>query len=918
MIMRPSPSPLTSPSALEKLGPWSQRSVRVGMLLLLGAIIGSMPSSALAQTAPQLDRYVDPAREKLSYAQWMTRGFHAKSMEDWLTARQAFEAATTEQPEELGAWSELSYTLLAIAEVSQEEQHYQAALHALAVSLTRGADPAMAWMQYGYITVKYAENTKRYLQLDRARMAFEAALEAGAEPSKTHLELGFVAANQGRMTDAAGLFRRALHEAEATLFSADAEPEQKANARAVIIAASTELDTTNSSTSHDDPAQPDWFLLGLELKSRGELDNARDSFEAALDAGADSETVHAELGYIALEQERVNQALEHFRLAGSSGMARRDESDEIMDGLWAQQGHEGEPPSETRFEYGEWVEARSGAQWLELAWERKSEGNITGAITAFEAARLLGADAQLIMLELGYLEVQRQQHERARTHFLDVITWAEETTKKRPDDFASLQLAWERAGQARSELRALGLESYSDGEGEPVLEDVMARNAADWVQIGWKQFDKDNYELARRAFNAALQWGADPELIALELGYLEQAQGNQEAALNQFERAAEIAQAHHPGQARSISELRETTVSSSAWASPRQGVWVEPPVPETPGDWLQLAWARKAADDYEGAEEAFLAALAAGGDKASIALEMGYLAHERGDYTESEDWFRQARKASSEGIRTARGELQALEPKFWGEAYGQLFAWRRFFPCKRTNVLPFVQVREFWHPIEGVDFDPYVYVNASRDFASRGEGPLGYPVIYADNTLGIGVGALYRTWERQAGAFVQMGTAINLMADDRNRVWFDARIGAFVDLEEETGCWPDPDSEPGPTMPMSFCWEAYGEAVYLSRFDHNIVSQARGRVGSSAMVTGKVAWQPLLESRVHKDLLNDYWNNLIEVGAVHRWRFLGDFRLDVMAGLHFGTYFGLYRNDPPPTPLRYAELRLLLESGFNF
>jgi transposase len=888
------------------------------LLLGMGIALGLACPPAIAQDGPEPARYVDPAQDKLSYAQWMNRGYDAKEIQDLITARQAFEAATIAEPDELDPWLELSYTLVAMSEVSRDEAHYQAALHALAVSLTRGADPAAIWMQYGYTTVQYAENTKRYLQLGKARLAFDAALDAGADPARAHLELGFVAANQGRMTDAAGLFRRALHEAEATVLSEASGPEEKSAARSVIIAASSELDASISARPAGNESQPDWFQLGLEFKARGELDDARDSFTAALEAGAEPETVHAELGYIALQQGRTEEALEHFRLAGISGTARRERSDQIMDELWADQGNQGTPPSETRFEYGEWVEERSGAQWLELAWERKQSGNITGAITAFEAARLLGADAQLIMLELGYLEAQRQLPERAQEHFLNVIAWAEEITKQRPDDFTSLQLAWDRAGQARAELRALGLEPYGDSADEPVLEDVMARNASDWVQIGWKQREKGNYELSRRAFLAALEWGADPELIALELGYLEQAQGDEEAAIEHFERAAEIATTIHPGQSRSIAELRETTISSSAWASPRQGVWYEPPTPESPGDWLQLAWNRKANDDLEGAEEAFLAALEAGGDEASIAMELGYLAHARGNYAESEAWFRQARQASSEGIRQARGELQALEPTFWGEAYAQVFAWHRFHPCKRSNLLPFVQVREFWHPIEGVDFDPYVYVNASRDFASRGEGPLGFPVIYADNTLGLGVGALYRTWERQAGAFAQMGTAINLMDDDRQRVWFDMRIGAYVDLEDEEGCWPDPMLDGGVATPMSFCWEAYGEAVYLSRFDHNVVTQARGRAGASAMVTGRVAWQPLLEGRVHKDLRNDYWNNLAELGAVHRWRLLADFRLDVMAGLHFGTYFGLYRDDPPPSPLSYAELRLLLESGFNF
>ncbi len=886
-------------------------------LALFGLGIGF--GSGQARAADDTTLAVDSGQEDLTLDQWLNRGFAAQERGDSWSARQAFEAATKVDPDSLTAWMSLSYTLLAIAESSSQEADYRAALHALAVSLTRGADPAPTWLQYGYTTVQYAKTQKRYLQLLYAERAFQAALDAGAEPARANLELGFVAASQGRTTHAARHFRRALQEAEATLRLGEADEEALKDARKVLAAAAHELDAARSDAPEQTEGEPDWFELGLAFKNRGKLADARASFEKALEAGAEPETVHAELGYIAMAQGYPDLALEHFRMAGIAGLDVRERSDVIMDELWAQQGNEGSPPSETRFEYGDWVEARSGAQWLELAWERKASGDVNGAIAAFEAARLLGADAQLILLELGYLEAYRQRPEIARQHFLDVIAIAEQTTREHPSDFETLRIVWERAGQARAELRALGLEAAGDELGEPVLEEVMARNAADWVQIGWKQREKGNYELARRAFVAAEQWGADSELIALELGYLEQELGNDQAALLHFARAGELATQHDPTAARSIAELRETTTDSSAWASPRHGVWVEPPTPESARDWLQLAWTRKADGDLDGAEEALLAALEAGGDEASIALELGYLYHSQERYEESEAWFKRARQASSEGIRQARTELQALQPRFWFEAYAQAFGWWRFYPCNRKNFLPFAQLRAFWHPVQHIDLDPYLYVNASRDFASRGEGPLGFPVVYADNTLGAGVGVLYRYWERQAGVFAQMGTAVNLLNDGRQRVWFDMRVGGYVDLQDKEGCWPEPMIE-GERYgaPMSFCWEAYGEVVYLSRFDHNVVAQARGRAGASAIVTGRVAWQPMLESRLHKDLINEYWNNLAEVGAIHRWRLLDPFRLDLMVGLHYGSYFGLYRVDPPPSTLGYAELRFLLETGFNF
>jgi len=884
---------------------WAVLAALLGLALLAS---GGSP----AQGAPPVAA-VDPARDVLTLEQWMDRGFAARERGDTWSARQAFEAAVQVDTDDPRAWLELAYTLIGIAGESHEEDDFRAAQRALAVALVRGADPAATWMQFGYLTVQFAETTQHYLQLECARRAFEVALVAGAEPAGVHLELGHVSAAQGRVTEALSHFHRAARAAEATLRQADAPPERIAAARAVLSAATQEIDASRGRPSEVGEHQPDWFEVGLESMRHGDMDGARAAFEAALAAGADPETVHAELGYVAMMQERPEDALAEFRQAD---LARRESLGRALDRPPEPASEaEAEPPS--AFDYGEWVEAKSGAEWLVMAWQRKANGDIPGAIAAFEAARLLGADPQLILLELGYLEVARQRPEAARRHFQAVIDYAEQQSMANPDDDAGMRSIWDRAGQARAELRALGQEVRSGRAPEPVIEEVMARNAADWLQIGSRQREKGNQELAARAFAAARQWGADPSLVELELGYLAQEQGRTEEALVHFAQASNLALARDSTAPASLDELRAH--GASRWAEARRGGWDQESAPQAPRDWLQLAWTRRAAGDFAGAEEALQQALQAGGDEASIAMELGYVAHAQGHYEESAAWFKRARQASGQAIRQARSELDALHPTFRGEAYGQLFGWHRFYPYKLSDLLPYVQVRGYWHPIAAVDFDPFVYANASRDLASRGQGELGYPVIYADNTVGLGAGARYRFWERRAGAFAQVGTAINLLDDGRQRAWFDLRLGAWLDLEASDGCWPAPLTDgTGARAPMTLCWETWGEAVYVSRFDHNLLGQVRGRVGASAMVTGPVAWQPLLESRVHKDVLNEYWNNLAEVGAVHRWRLLTPLRLDLLAGLHFGTYFGLYREDPPPTPLRYAEVRLLLESGFDF
>ena len=56
----------------------------------------------------------------------------------------------------------------------------------------------------------------------------------------------------------------------------------------------------------------------------------------------------------------------------------------------------------------------------------------------------------------------------------------------------------------------------------------------------------------------------------------------------------------------------------------------------------------------------------------------------------------------------------------------------------------------------------------------------------------------------------------------------------------------------------------YAEAVWVSRFENNVLTMGRGRIAFTALVTGPIAWQPIAEVRVLKDINNDYWNNLAD------------------------------------------------------
>ena len=340
--------------------------------------------------------------------------------------------------------------------------------------------------------------------------------------------------------------------------------------------------------------------------------------------------------------------------------------------------------------------------------------------------------------------------------------------------------------------------------------------------------------------------------------------------------------------------------------------------PRSGKDWLQLGYDRKAEGDLDGAREAFVTAREWGEDPQVVHLELGFLALQLGDDDLAKEHFREAHHIARVRARLARGQLMALPRLFWGELYADVFAWARFAPERGSDLVPTARVRGYIHPIRGVDLDFYVFVQVSRDTASGALSAQGYPLIYADNTFMTGGGVQFRFWQRRIGLFLQVGPAVNLLDDGRDRVWLDLRGGAFAALETSR-CRPeliDGGRGVGPTLVP--CAEAYGEVVYVSRFSHNVIGQLRGRVGLTYLLTGPVAWQPEIEGRMLKDLDNDYYNNLADVGFGHRWRLLQPFSLDLMLGVHLGSYFGLENLDPAPDPLTYAEFRLQAATGFVF
>jgi len=390
------------------------------------------------------------------------------------------------------------------------------------------------------------------------------------------------------------------------------------------------------------------------------------------------------------------------------------------------------------------------------------------------------------------------------------------------------------------------------------------------MELCWARKAEGDLYGARAALEEALKAGADPQLLALELGYLDLLAGDSESARAHFALAAEGSDPDLAAQADAErAQIQDDNVEST---------FAEP------------------------TEESFGPQYAA--------LKAGYAAQAAEDPAAARKHFLEAKDGADEAFaREARAALRYLPKPAWADVYFQGYGWVRATEPSSADFVPTLRLRGFVHPIAKVDLDPYIFVQVSRDVASRSEGPQGYPLIYADNHLMFGGGLQFRFWKKRVGLFVQAAPAFNLVrGTDDPLVELDVRVGAFFALQVPN-CHPEPHKA-GVRKERALCADLYSEAVYVSRFDHNLLAILRGRLSLTYLVTGPVAWEPYVEARALKDIRNDYWNNLADAGIGHRWRLLAPFALDLMVGLHGGGYFGLENADPAPESLSYAEFRV--------
>lgn len=325
---------------------------------------------------------------------------------------------------------------------------------------------------------------------------------------------------------------------------------------------------------------------------------------------------------------------------------------------------------------------------------------------------------------------------------------------------------------------------------------------------------------------------------------------------------------------------------------------------------LEAAYQAKAEGDVEAARRAFERALELGADPQRVHLELGYLAAGERRLEDARRHFEQAANGpDATASADARAQLRFLPNHFWMDGYLEGWAWYRLTGADSANLVPTLRLRGLWRPLLDHDFNFYLYGQVTRDVASRGAGPRSLPVIYADNHALVGGGAMYRFLDGHMAVFGQLGPAFNLRDDGGDIVKLDARVGVMAGIESHECRLPRFN---GVRAFIGGCLEGYGEIIYVSRFDHDIVGVLRGRAGLNLLQFEFLLFQPLFELRALGGKNGDYYNNLVELGFGSRIRLLEPFVMDLYTSVHGGLYYGVENVDPLPDPPAFLELRALL------
>jgi tetratricopeptide (TPR) repeat protein len=270
-------------------------------------------------------------------------------------------------------------------------------------------------------------------------------------------------------------------------------------ARALLAQRTLSLDALRRAVALEPDSAPGHYALCMALARFGEIEAARSSCEAAVEADAGLVDAHITLGTLLASQEKLVEADEHFTraLAADTEPATRAHASLLRGRLRRQRGLTAEAIRD--FEEAVRLRSDSAPAHLELARARIDVSEDAGAIAALRRAVELDPDSFDAQHLLGSQYLRGGDAERAVAHLRRALGL-------RPEDrdvvygLGRALRATGATGEATELLRGLSRQSR-----DRAIRDADVREAGRLNNEGIELEGKGDYEAALARYRAAVE-----------------------------------------------------------------------------------------------------------------------------------------------------------------------------------------------------------------------------------------------------------------------------------------------------------------------------------------------------------------------------------------------------------------------------
>jgi Tfp pilus assembly protein PilF len=424
------------------------------------------------------------------------------------------------------------------------------------------------------------------------------------------------------------------------------------------------------------------------------------------------------------------------------------------------------------------------------------------------------------------------------------------------------------------------------------------------------QLDPENVELRRELAYLFLEMGNQPEaeaafaetvrlapddlLSQAQLGFLELARGDREAAMPRLERVMGSGEEELADRVRTALRLPQTMKQRTD--TPRAQVSGE--AKTLAGKSLEKGYLKDALKYLTIAHE---------NDPVDfeVMLKLGWANNMLHDDREAVHWFRLASKSPDAKVASeAAGAYRNLAPEF--ARFRTTLWFLPFYSSRWNDLFAYGQLKTEYKP-RALPLRPYLSLRFIGD--ARGEAyssVMAGPQYLSESSVIAGAGIATTVWKGLMG-WSEAGWAIGYRSGpNAGHILPDYRGGAAYGRAWGHGI--DGESS-GPFFETNL------DGVYLSRFGWDVLGYTQTRTGYTLRETGPVRWQVLWHANWTIDTQRQAWANYAEIGPGVRFRIRSMppalmFSVNYLRGLYLVSQGNLY-------PSTYSDFRAGLWYAFT-